>query len=393
MAGGWSAGFGFGFGIGATAPSSFPTLPLPGWSKLKTPNWSTIVAPHVSGREVRVPNYVFPLYDFQLTFNALDSSAGGTYQVGLQSQQALMGFYNQVSGRFGQFLYPDPTDGAVTNQLIAYGDGATLAFTLGRSLTSAAPIEPVGWVTSLSAVSLAGTPQASTNWALVAPNTVIFTTAPLGPPTVFQLLAETSATGVHSTNQAIASQTNGAIIVFNVPAFVGVRSALGITCSNGSTTIGPCNFNLATAAVGTLASGFTSQSITAIGGGWYQCQVVFAMAATGAPTFTVEVENPFGTASYAGTAGDGVYIAGANWGVSGGAMVYLPAFSSVTNATLTAEAVGFPAAISGVPITATFAYSFLCRFTEDALEFEQFMNNLWMLKSCKFQSVRNGSFT
>jgi uncharacterized protein (TIGR02217 family) len=48
---------------------------------------------------------------------------------------------------------------------------------------------------------------------------------------------------------------------------------------------------------------------------------------------------------------------------------------------------GAPA--SGALITASFAYAFVCRFLDDALDFEQFMQNLWMAQSVKFRSVRS----
>jgi len=39
-------------------------------------------------------------------------------------------------------------------------------------------------------------------------------------------------------------------------------------------------------------------------------------------------------------------------------------------------------------ISADFSYGFLCRFLEDTLDFEEFMDNLWSLKSLKFRQVR-----
>ncbi len=53
---------------------TFPTLPGQGWNVVKTPPFSTRVAPHSSGREVRAPLYAHTLYEFELTFDALDSS-------------------------------------------------------------------------------------------------------------------------------------------------------------------------------------------------------------------------------------------------------------------------------------------------------------------------------
>jgi hypothetical protein len=43
----------------------------------------------------------------------------------------------------------------------------------------------------------------------------------------------------------------------------------------------------------------------------------------------------------------------------------------------------------GVAITASFSYAFQCRFLDDGQDFEQFMQNLWAVKSLKFRSVRS----
>jgi hypothetical protein len=43
---------------------------------------------------------------------------------------------------------------------------------------------------------------------------------------------------------------------------------------------------------------------------------------------------------------------------------------------------------SGAVIAASFTFAFVCRFTDDSADFEQFMQNLWTVKSLKFRSVR-----
>ena len=65
-----------------------------------------------------------------------------------------MGFFLQLQGQFGTFLYTDPDDNAVTGQAFATGDGSTTSFTMMRSLGGF--LEPVGWVTTLSNVYLNG---------------------------------------------------------------------------------------------------------------------------------------------------------------------------------------------------------------------------------------------
>jgi Conserved hypothetical protein 2217 (DUF2460) len=101
-------------------PFNFPALPGLSWSVHKRPSFSTRVASHVSGREVRLPFYAVTLYEFELTIEGMDSN--GAYPgLGVNSLPSLMGLYIKCQGQFGTFLYIDPTDNAVTGQAIAGG--------------------------------------------------------------------------------------------------------------------------------------------------------------------------------------------------------------------------------------------------------------------------------
>jgi hypothetical protein len=158
-----------------SAPPSFPTLAGQGWSVHKKPTFSTIVASHVSGREVRDALYANPIWQFELTFDGLDGTSGANGALGPESLQALMGLYLQMQGQFGTFLFVDPTDNFALNQTLGTGDGATTAFTLTRTLGGFT--EPVGWATSVSAVSVGGAALTS-GWSIATPNSLTFATAP-----------------------------------------------------------------------------------------------------------------------------------------------------------------------------------------------------------------------
>jgi uncharacterized protein (TIGR02217 family) len=158
-----------------TTPPSLPTLPGLAWSRRKKPAFNTRIASHASGREVRVALMNYPLYEFEATYG-LTSSASGFAGLGASSLQNLMGFFLQLQGQFGTFLYTDPDDNSVTSQGIGVGDGATTAFSFVRALGGFA--EPVGWVTAVSHVYLNGTPQSGGSYGLTPPNTLIFTTPP-----------------------------------------------------------------------------------------------------------------------------------------------------------------------------------------------------------------------
>ncbi len=158
-----------------TTPPTFPTLPGQGWSVHKRPSFATIVASHVSGREVRDALYQNPIWMFELTFDGLASDSVSYPGLGADSLQNLMGLFLACQGQFGTFLYVDPTDNAVSAQNIAFGDGSTTTFTFARTLGGF--LEPVGWVTSVSQVTVGGVAQSS-GWSLVAPNSLVFAAAP-----------------------------------------------------------------------------------------------------------------------------------------------------------------------------------------------------------------------
>lgn len=63
----------------------------------------------------------------------------------------------------------------------------------------------------------------------------------------------------------------------------------------------------------------------------------------------------------------------------------LPAFSTVTGASLTAMEGNLP---SGMIISADCNYGFNCRFLDDQEDFEEFMSGLWKVESLKFRSVK-----
>jgi len=152
--------------------ATFPTLPGQGWSLKKTPTFSTRVAQHVSGREVRAQNYAHALYHFELTFEGLDSL--GLYPgLQAQSEQALRGFYLACAGQYGTFLYVDPNDNAVTNCTFGQGDGASTQFTLYRSVNGF--YEPASYVTNVANAYVNGVSQP---FVLLAPNTIQFASPP-----------------------------------------------------------------------------------------------------------------------------------------------------------------------------------------------------------------------
>jgi uncharacterized protein (TIGR02217 family) len=160
-----------------TTPPFFPSLPGQAWPVVKKPKWSTRIASHSSGREVRVRLWANPMYEFEVSYDAL-SSSDNRQGIAAHSMQMMMDFYSTAQGQGGTFLYVDPTDCLATGQIIGVGDSATLSFSMVRSLLSFT--EKVGWVTSISAVYIDGISQ-TLFWDLAAPSTLVFTSpVPVG---------------------------------------------------------------------------------------------------------------------------------------------------------------------------------------------------------------------
>lgn len=156
-------------------PPLFPSLAGQGWSVHKRPTFSTRVAGHVSGREVRSALFAQTLYEFELTFDGLSASADSALAgLGVGSAQVLAGFYLACRGRLTPFLYVDPSEGPLIDQIVGVGDGVTTNFILRRSIADY--LEPASWVVSVAGATVAG--MAQTGWALIPPNILAFSTPP-----------------------------------------------------------------------------------------------------------------------------------------------------------------------------------------------------------------------
>ena len=244
-----------------------------------------------------------------------------------------MGLYLQLQGQLGTFLYNDPTDNAVTMQSIATGDGSTTSFAAARTLGGF--LEPVGWVTSVSAIYLNGLTIPGAGFSAPAPATL----------------------------SSSAGGSSGAATYF-------VRTTY-VTASGETIASTESSFAVSSSQLLVVASPIAPTPASAIG--WN----VYVSAATGAETR----QN-----------GATPIAIGTNWTVPASGLVAgapLPA-SNTTGWTLGNPAnlifAGPPA--SGCVIASSFAYAFVCRFEDDSLDFEQVMANLWTVGSLKFRSVR-----
>ncbi len=162
------------------------------------------------------------------------------------------------------------------------------------------------------------------------------------------LLAEDGSPGQHYTTQGagVPIEASGTSVLFSVYAQAVARSALRLAFFNGSASIG-CDFDLTAGIAGTPDAGVAA-TITPASDSWFQCAISGTMVAAGAAPVTILLENPIGTTSYAGTAGDGIYIWGAAVSFGGTGPTFLKAFATVTGATLATSGAATPEGTSGV---------------------------------------------
>ena len=157
-------------------PPSWPTLPGVQYPVKKTPKFSTIVSDHVSGRQVRTALYANPIWQFELSISGLSGSSAYA-GLGANSYQALLNLFLTCQGGYGTFLFTDASDNSASGQYLATGDGATYTFQFARQLVSGGFLEPVGWLTGVSSVTVGGV--ASSSWAYVLPNQLSFNAPPV----------------------------------------------------------------------------------------------------------------------------------------------------------------------------------------------------------------------
>ena len=157
----------------------FPALAGLAWSVTKTPTFQTRIQRAVSGRELRVLDYLYPLWQFALIYDFLrDDPAAGFDEL-----RTLLGFFMLCQGAFGTFLFQDPTDCQVTGQQIGIGNASTTVFQLQRAMGTALPgggfLEPIVAPKLVNAIYFDGITQDPAKYS-VDPNTgvVTFGTAP-----------------------------------------------------------------------------------------------------------------------------------------------------------------------------------------------------------------------
>ena len=170
----------------------FPTLPGLAWSVTKAPRFMTRIQRAVTGRELRIADQASPIWTWTLTYSLLrdkwDTRGAVGLGAGYDELRTLAGFFLQQQGAFQPFLFDDPSDDAVTAQLLGIGDGATSSFQLLRSMGGFA--EAITAPNSVGAVYFNGVLQPPAQYAVDAASGLVTFTAP--PPADISVTADFS---------------------------------------------------------------------------------------------------------------------------------------------------------------------------------------------------------
>lgn len=172
------------FTVGFLDPT--PIMPsLNGFSVHKIPNYSSLVATSVSGRELQACQQAYPLWEFNITYEVLRDETQNEIidpeYSALTEFQQITQLFLACSGQYGRFFFEDLVDNSRLGQILGTGDGVTTVFRFVRTWGSGALSfeEPVGGVNNSKPINvyLNGSPTVNYNIDLNLQN-IEFVSAP-----------------------------------------------------------------------------------------------------------------------------------------------------------------------------------------------------------------------
>lgn len=140
----------------------------------------TVLAPPVmvrttpSRREYRARDAVLTRYRYKIAYEFLRTRAA------FPEMQALAGFFNKQGGAFRSFLFTDPIDNTVTDQVFGTGDGVRTSWPLARSFGGF--VEAVDHANSITLIKINTLTTAAYT---LAGNLITFTAAPAPGAVIF----------------------------------------------------------------------------------------------------------------------------------------------------------------------------------------------------------------
>lgn len=166
----------------------FPSFPGMGWPT-KTPKFSTRTQKAVSGRQLRIVDQAYPIWQFNVPFEFLrdgnDVRAASGLGTGFNELRQLAGFFLAAYGAQGVFAFEDPSDKTVVGLSSATGvclagDGVRTQFQLYRQLLAGAGqlSEPIIAPNAVTHAYVNGVDPGS--WSVSSVGILTFSSAPAG---------------------------------------------------------------------------------------------------------------------------------------------------------------------------------------------------------------------
>lgn len=358
------------------ATEVFPTLQGRAWGFKKNPEFDTAIRPSVSGRETRNAFRQYPIWQFEMVYEFLrdDNIANGyTYS----DLRTLQGFFLQMQGAFGAFLFHDRDDYHVAQGVIATGDAVTSIFPFVRNFGGFS--EPVGQIdlspigsfastavnTSNGDITLGGHGLTTAQGPLFISNaggslpTGLSAVTPYWPivvdPNTLQL-ASTHANAIAATPIIPSAQGSGTDTLAK-----GWAVALAIAETDSVPATGPYTVAVAHAATFLADNGVTISGtpLTKVSG-----SPAAGQYSESAGTYTFNVAQ-----------------------ASASAVIAYKYRSTDVTLNLPNQMVFSAIPVAGAVITADFDFYFVCRFSDDTTDADQFVSKLWELKKLDFQSI------
>lgn len=351
--------------------------PPPGlsWNVNRRPRWSTVTKKSVSGREFRAAQYSYPVWEYKMSFEVLRARSA------LPEMQALAAFFNARQGSYDTFLYIDPDDNAVTQQSLGVADGVGIQYQLLRAFGGY--VEPVldvyAWNVFTSCfggiVSFNYAPwsQDLSNAAWTKVNCSATANAALDPTGVTSgaSVLTRSATGNHYAFQTVGFTANAnKTFTFSVWLKLGTLTGqVALRLRDG-------------AGASDIASAFHT-----VTGSWARYTVTGTFGASPAANVQIYID----PANDAGAAGDTLQVWGAQLELgstaSSGTFINSSSAYSWTLGNNGVITFSYPPP-AGAALTWTGNFYWRCRFMQDAADFNQFMRQLWELKTLEFTTVK-----
>jgi uncharacterized protein (TIGR02217 family) len=118
----------------------FPKIRGLSWDVVKTPTFATDIQQSLAGREVRIQNFLNPIWEFTLTYEYLLNDPRFRDENESTPLEALEGFFLSRGGQFDDFLLNESEltqrleDSIYSGQPIGTGDGVNKNFQIVRNV-------------------------------------------------------------------------------------------------------------------------------------------------------------------------------------------------------------------------------------------------------------------